>query len=119
MTPGAEPTLLASMATSRPTRWTVLVLCGAVLAMLLLAAFAAGAVHATETRFAAIEKALEASQGADRGRHDRDEMTRRDVFEQLIELRTKQEAQGVMLLQMRDDVRAIRDAVAPLPRPKE
>lgn len=118
MTHGHNPTLNASMDASPATRVTVYVLAGALIVVLLLGAFAAGAVHATDARFQAIESAVESDRGVSQGRHDRDEWTRRDVFEQLAEIKAEQQAAGRLLLELRDDVKAIRDAVAPLPRSK-
>ncbi len=115
---GNDPTLLAAMATSRETRVAVGVLVIVVVALLVIGSWSAGAAAATEARITSVENAIKTDRGVNQGRQDRDEWTRRDVLEQIAELKAEQQAAGRMLLELRDDVKAIRDAVAPLPRAK-
>lgn len=110
--------LSEAAAKSPGVRIAFVVMAATIFVLVTIGSFAAGAVHATEKRFETIESAIETNRDAAKGRSDRDEWTRRDVSEQLAELKANQQAQGMLLLDLRDDVKAIRNAVAPLPRAK-
>jgi septal ring factor EnvC (AmiA/AmiB activator) len=114
MTHGTDPTLLAAMATSRETRVAVGVLVIVVVVLLVIGSWSAGAAAATEARFTSIEKAI----AEDRGERRSAELDVRDVLTRLTQVETtvglvREDVRAVKL-----DTQAIRDAVAPLPRPK-
>lgn len=110
-----DPTLLDQMASSRPTRWTFGVLVAALVFVGCFLSWHAGIVHATDARFASIETAIAEA----RGERREISIDSREVATRLIVIETRLIAMDESGERLRDDVRAIRDAVAPLPRPKE
>jgi hypothetical protein len=104
---GTDPTLLAQMAASRPTRLVVGVLLLSVVVCAIVGAWFVGRVHATEQRFAMIESAVKDAS-----------VDSREIYTRLTVIETRLVGLDETMERMRIDVAAIRNAVAPLPSPR-
>lgn len=112
MSATTDPTLLAQMAASKPTRLAFGVLLVAIVVCVVVGAWFAGHASATEVRFAAIETAIVEA----RVERQAISLDTREVYTRLVVIETRLIAMDENMGRVRLDVAAIRDAVAPLPR---